>query len=291
MIASVITPIILVGILGAGIAIFLAIADKKLAVPVAPLVEEVTSVLPMGNCGNCGFAGCTQFAEKVVHDPLVSPSLCTPGGSECAEQIARITGKEPGTIEVKKAVARCSGCTDKNCTAKYIYNGLSDCDAAAQMFAGEKSCEYGCLGLGNCERICPFDAITMDENHLPLVDEKKCTGCGVCATACPRNIIQIVPSLAASIIKCMNKDKGGATRKICDSGCMGCRICEKSCPHGAMKVVNNLCEIDYDKCRECKEPVCLVVQCKPHVILPNYGVAIPDIEPPTLKKRQKTPAA
>lgn len=290
MFTSVIIPILIVGGLGTGIAVFLGIADKKLAVPADPLVEDVTAVLPMGNCGNCGFAGCTQFAEKVVHDPMVSPSLCTPGGAECAEQIARITGKEPGTVEIKKAAARCSGCTDRNCTAKFIYSGLNDCEAAARMFAGEKSCEYGCLGLGNCARICPFDAIVMDENHLPQVDIAKCTGCGACTTACPRNIIQIVPSLAASIIKCMNKDKGGTTRKMCESGCMGCRICEKACPHGAMKVVNNLCEIDYAKCRECNEPVCLVVQCKPKVILPNYGIQIPDIEPPAPRKKAKAAA-
>lgn len=273
---DILIPVLILSGVGAFIAFFLGFASFKLAVAADPMVAAVEAVLPMGNCGNCGFAGCTQYAEMVAKDPGVSASLCTPGGNECAGEIARITGKKAAEIQAVKAVPRCRGCADKNCTAKYVYEGLSDCEAAAHLFAGEKNCEYGCLGLGNCTTVCPKGAIRMNADNLPFVDIDLCNGCGLCAKTCPRNIIQIVPSLAASVVMCRSHDKGGATRKNCDSGCMGCRICEKACPHGAMKVIDNLCEIDYDRCMQCKTPACLVARCKPQVIHPFYGVKAAD---------------
>ena len=280
-------PVLILSGVGACIAFFLGFAAQKLAVKTDPKVEAVDAVLPAGNCGNCGFAGCLQYAEMVVSDPSVSASLCTPGGNDCAAEIARITGKKAGEIQDVKAVPRCRGCADKNCTAKYTYEGLSDCEAASHLFAGEKNCEYGCLGLGNCTRVCPKNAIRMNADNLPYVDIDLCNGCGLCAKSCPRNIIQIVPSLASSVVMCRSHDKGGATRKNCESGCMGCRICEKTCPHGAMKVIDNLCEIDYEKCMQCKEPVCLVARCKPQVIAPFYGVEVPDRPAPEPKPKAK----
>jgi Fe-S-cluster-containing hydrogenase component 2 len=38
-----------------------------------------------------------------------------------------------------------------------------------------------------CEKACPFGAITVGDNitQLPILDEEKCTGCGVCVAQCP----------------------------------------------------------------------------------------------------------
>ena len=252
----------------------LALADKKLAVETNPLIDEVNELLPAGNCANCGYAGCMQYAEAVVEDPSVRADLCTPGGNECAQKIAALTGKEAAEIKPVKAVARCKGCADSNCTTKYIYQGLNDCVAASNLFAGEKGCEFGCLGLANCQRACPFGAIVMGEDNIPEVIEEKCVGCGLCVTACPRDIMTIVPDLAISVIRCMNKEKGGQTKKVCNVGCIGCRLCVKACPYDAMKVVDNLCEIDYDKCQFCEDAPCLNVACKPGVIQPGYGAPI-----------------
>ncbi|NLG09981.1 MAG: 4Fe-4S dicluster domain-containing protein [Coriobacteriaceae bacterium] len=50
---------------------------------------------------------------------------------------------------------------------------------------------YLCIAyekLGGCEKCadyCPFGAITIDENRLPVVDPSKCNGCGVCVNICP----------------------------------------------------------------------------------------------------------
>ncbi|VFQ44013.1 RnfABCDGE type electron transport complex subunit B [Desulfoluna butyratoxydans] len=271
---TIVIPLLVLCGLGAAIGLLLALADKKLAVETNPLIDEVADILPAGNCANCGYAGCGQYAEAVVEDPEVRPDLCTPGGNEVAQKIAALTGKKAAEIKPVKAVARCKGCPETNSTTKYIYNGLNDCEAAANLFAGEKGCEYGCLGLGNCVRACPFDALVIGELNVPKVNVDNCVGCGLCVTACPRDIMVLVPDNAVSVIGCQNRQKGGQTKKVCNVGCIGCRLCVKACPHDAMKVVDNLCEIDYDKCQFCEDAPCLQVQCKPGVIAPGYGAPI-----------------
>ncbi|NIS69976.1 MAG: 4Fe-4S dicluster domain-containing protein, partial [Proteobacteria bacterium] len=56
-----------------------------------------------------------------------------------------------------------------------------------------KGCTYGCLGLGTCERVCPFGAIRMDGNGLPVISEELCTGCGICVESCPKEVLLLAP--------------------------------------------------------------------------------------------------
>ncbi|MEK7196341.1 MAG: RnfABCDGE type electron transport complex subunit B, partial [Nitrospirota bacterium] len=77
----------------------LAFAAKKFAVQVDPRVEQVLDVLAHAHCGACGYAGCEQYAEAVVKNPDVSPSLCIPAGAKSAEAVARITGKAAAAME------------------------------------------------------------------------------------------------------------------------------------------------------------------------------------------------
>ena len=46
-----------------------------------------------------------------------------------------------------------------------------------------------CTGCKMCADICPFGAISFEEDHegfwYPKVDEEKCTDCGACAARCP----------------------------------------------------------------------------------------------------------
>ena len=41
-----------------------------------------------------------------------------------------------------------------------------------------------CVGCGVCWEICPFSAISQDEDGLAVVNEALCKGCGTCVAHC-----------------------------------------------------------------------------------------------------------
>ncbi len=45
-------------------------------------------------------------------------------------------------------------------------------------------------GCTICSQKCPFDAIRLDENRRPVVDEEKCNGCGVCEYECAAFVLR-----------------------------------------------------------------------------------------------------
>jgi heterodisulfide reductase subunit A len=47
--------------------------------------------------------------------------------------------------------------------------------------------ETECSGCRTCVGLCPFDAISSDENNdmKSKIDEALCKGCGTCVAACP----------------------------------------------------------------------------------------------------------
>ncbi len=243
------TSIFVLGV-GAVFGMGLAFAAKKFAVKKDPRVEEVREVLASAHCGACGYAGCEQYAEAVVKDPDVSPNLCTPGGAKTAEMVAIITGKKAEATEPLFSRIMCQGDWQKS-VKRFKYEGVADCRAAVLAGGGDKACVYGCLGYGTCAKVCPFNAIDMSEDNLPVVDITKCTGCRKCEEACPKKVIEILPAGKAVVVACHSKDRGADTRKNCQVGCIACGACMKVCPFEAAKVENNLSTIDIDKCRVC----------------------------------------
>ena len=255
--SSVIAIIAVMAGVGLFFGLVLAFANKKFAVEMNPLIHVVEDVLPKGQCGACGFAGCMAYAEAVVLDKDVSPSLCIPGKKAVAEQVGRLTGKVAEDIEPRVAFVKCAQPVNAE-SSKYIYSGIEDCLGATLLLSGPKECEYGCIGLGSCVKQCVFDAIELNEQGLPVVNKEKCTGCAKCATACPKHIIDMIPIDAHVAVHCNSLDKGAVVRKICKVGCIGCGICAKQCPHGAIKMKNNLAVVDSSICVEkCDEIVCL----------------------------------
>lgn len=243
------TVIFLAGI-GAVFGIGIAMAARKFAVAVDPRVEQVLDVLAHAHCGACGYAGCQQYAEAVVLNPDVAPNLCTPGGAATARIVAAITGKELGEVEPKVSRILCQGGNSK-ATRRFKYEGILDCKAAVLASGGDKSCIYGCLGYGTCVRACPFDAMRMGEDNIPIVDPAKCTACGICAKVCPKNVIEILPLSKEVLVRCHSKDKGATTKKNCLVGCIACGMCVKVCPYNATQITDNLARINIDKCKVC----------------------------------------
>ncbi|HUI67876.1 MAG TPA: Fe-S cluster domain-containing protein [Nitrospirota bacterium] len=243
------TLIVLAG-LGIVFGVALALVASRFVVKVDPKVEQVRETLPGANCGACGFAGCMGYAEAVVGNPDVAVNLCAPGKSAVAEKIAVITGKKAEKMDPKIARVFCQGGTSLS-QRKFIYTGVQDCTAAVLAAGGDKSCEYGCLGYATCMRACPFDAITMSADNLPIINPEKCTACGKCVAACPKQVIELAKASKAVVISCHSRDKGVDVKKKCQVGCIACGICVRTCPVDAIKIDNNLARIDHDKCIVC----------------------------------------
>lgn len=245
------------GCVGLVFGLILAFANKKLAIEMNPLIHLVEDVLPKGQCGACGFAGCMAYAEAVVLMPDVPPNLCAPGKAAVAKRVSELTGKKAKEVEPRVAHVRCAN-PIRVAKSKYVYTGICDCVAASLLHLGPRDCQYGCIGFGTCEKACPFNAITLSENGHPIINKKLCTGCGKCETVCPKKIIEMVPISAKVVVNCNSRNKGAVARKQCPVPCIGCGICAKECPYQAIKVENNLAFVDNSICAEkCSDPVCL----------------------------------
>jgi Fe-S-cluster-containing hydrogenase component 2 len=71
-----------------------------------------------------------------------------------------------------------------------------------------------------CMEACQEDAIYRDKSGVVLVDEKKCTSCGVCVEVCPFEAIWLHPSTKKAI--------------KCDL-CQGTPKCVEYCPQGVLR--------------------------------------------------------
>lgn len=248
-IADLVVPAtITLGGLGLVIGIMLIVASRVFRVETNPLVEEVVEVLPGANCGACGYAGCAAFAEKVV-DENAPISGCPVGGFEVAKQIGGIMGQDVSESEKEYPIVRCRG--GINCIDRFDYVGIEDCKAVMMLSDGEKGCNYGCMGRGTCVRACPFGAITIGEDRLPVINKNLCTSCGLCIASCPNDILVFGKESEKVHVRCMSHEKGKIVKAVCTYGCIGCKICEKVCPVGAAKVTGSLAVIDQDKCTAC----------------------------------------
>jgi electron transport complex protein RnfB len=249
-VSTVYTTLVVLAGLGIVFGVSLAVIAARYVVKTDPKVEKVRDILPGANCGACGFAGCMGYAEAVVGNPDVAVNLCAPGKSAVAEKVAEITGKKAEKVDPKIARVFCQGGMSLS-QRKFIYTGVQDCTAAVLAAGGNKSCEYGCLGYATCMRACPFDAITMSADNLPVISKEKCTACGKCVAACPKQVIELAVETKAVVISCHSRDKGADTKKKCQVGCIACGICVRTCPVDAIKIDNNLARIDHAKCIVC----------------------------------------
>ncbi len=125
--------------------------------------QYLMSLLPGSQCGQCGFPGCRPAAEALAEGNAPA-TICPPGGSALAEQIAALLGldldlsdvKEPELLVARVSEATCTGCT-------------------------------------RCFKVCPTDAIVGAPKQIHALVADACIGCKKCVDVCPTECLQMHP--------------------------------------------------------------------------------------------------
>jgi len=231
--------------LGGGLAGVLALANSRLRVEEDPRIDKVEELLPGNNCGACGEPGCRAFAEKAVGG-AIAPAACTVSSVDDLEAVALLLGV--GVGDAQKRVARLACAGGCNVARQRVhYEGTQTCQAATLAGGGGKGCSWGCLGFGDCDKVCDFDAITMDAFGIPIVDEEKCTACGDCVEVCPKDLFSLQPIERKLWVACKNEATGDDAESECAVACTACGLCAADAPPSVIAMKNNLPRINYDK--------------------------------------------
>jgi len=245
---SILLPALKLGGLGLTFGALIALANRYLKVWVDPRIEGVRSLLPGSDCGACGRPGCEAFAEELVTGE-VEPAVCTNMGSEDREEVAEFLGVAAGQAAKRVARLLCAGGSDV-ALDRASYRGHLTCGAAAAVAGGGKACSWGCIGLGDCEVACDFDAIAMNDMGLPVVVPALCTACNDCVDVCPKDLFTIMPMEQRLIVQCKSELEGEQAEALCRVACTACGKCALDAAPDVIEMSRGLAVVDYSRNEE-----------------------------------------
>lgn len=132
-----------------------------------PIVDQVDSLLPQTQCGQCGFAGCRPYAEAIANGEAPI-NQCPPGGESTIVALADLLGVDVLPLNEEHGE----------------HNELP-----LVAFIDEQTC----IGCTLCIQACPVDAILGSAKHMHTIIEAECTGCELCLPPCPVDCIDMIP--------------------------------------------------------------------------------------------------
>lgn len=130
-----------------------------------PIVDQINSILPQTQCGQCGYPGCKPYAEAIANGDLINK--CPPGGEAGILALADLLDVEPLALDDE--------------------HGVEDIKKVAYIREAE------CIGCTKCIQACPVDAILGAAKQMHTVIVSECTGCDLCVDPCPVDCIDMLP--------------------------------------------------------------------------------------------------
>lgn len=143
----------------------LGFASVRFKVEGNPIVDQIDSILPQTQCGQCGHPGCRPYAEGIAAGEDINK--CPPGGEATIQALADLLDVEPMPLDAE--------------------HGEEKGKQVAVIREDE------CIGCTKCIQACPIDAILGAAKHMHTVIASECTGCDLCVEPCPVDCIDMVP--------------------------------------------------------------------------------------------------
>jgi electron transport complex protein RnfB len=162
--STILIAIIALAALAAVFGAILGFASIRFKVEADPIVDQIDSILPQTQCGQCGYPGCRPYAEAIANGDKINK--CPPGGQATIEKLADLMG-----VEVEDSA---HDLDNKVKTVAFIHEDM-------------------CIGCTKCIQACPVDAIVGGTKALHTVIKDECTGCDLCVAPCPTDCIEMIP--------------------------------------------------------------------------------------------------
>lgn len=163
----ILTAVLTLSFIAGSFGLILGYAAIRFKVEGNPIVDQVDSLLPQTQCGQCGFAGCRPYAEAIANGEAPI-NQCPPGGEATIVALSDLLDVEVLPLNEE-------------------HGEHNDLPLVAVID------EQTCIGCTLCIQACPVDAILGSAKHMHTVIESECTGCELCLPPCPVDCIDMVP--------------------------------------------------------------------------------------------------
>jgi len=159
--------IIIVTILALIFGLILGFASIYFKVEENPVVDQINSLLPQTQCGQCTYPGCRPYAQAIA-DGEAEINQCPPGGAQVISALAVLLDREPIPLNEEHG------------------NHIEETLVAIID-------EQVCIGCTLCIQACPVDCILGAAKQMHTVIVEECTGCELCIPPCPVDCITMEP--------------------------------------------------------------------------------------------------
>lgn len=181
--------------------------------PVAAKIGEIMGQAAGEQVKQVAFVKCAGTCDKAkqdyeyygIHDCVMVNMMQNGGPKSCSygclgegscvkacpfDAIHIVDGVAVVDKDACKACGKCITACPKNLIelVPYEQKHLVQCHSQDKGKDVMAACSVGCIGCKMCQKVCEFDAVTI-ENNIAHIDPAKCTNCGKCAEKCPKKII------------------------------------------------------------------------------------------------------